>query len=376
MLTAMKPRLVWSNRVSIESREELVEFHDEVSLESALLAAGVPPRLFVVGVPFGLYLVGAALSYATGRFPTFVGNPFVPVFAVDLFLVLATVIWLDRRGIEVILEIRNVFDTTDEAYYGFFGEMLERIYEPIRWSLWPSERRIHRATTMAYTFGIVAFLVVPHVLTPIALSSLTGTDWPNLPLLLQCYFLLLYLIVLGVGVLVGWVVSVGVVFMGWRITRFDVRLDVTRKASHLGLEPYSRLIFTAAFAYLLELVVSSVFVVREANVLLLVGYAIMTLIPVVGVFGGHYGLSRMIKRAKDERLSRYRTEFSSALQYWFTDDATSKGTPPGRVETFLVVKEEVENVPDWPFDTQLVLRLAIAVIGSNASILFRYFLAG
>lgn len=376
MLAAIRSRFVWDDHAGIETQKGLVQFHDEVSLESVLLAAGVPPWLFAVGVPLGLWLVGGVLSYATGYFSPFVSNSFVPVFAVDLFLVLATVVWLDRRGIEVILEIRDVFDTTDEAYYAFFGEMLERIYEPLRWSLWPSERRIHRATTLAYAFGVVTFLVIPHLWTPTALSSLTGTDWTNVPTLLRYYFVALYLVVLGVGVLVGWVVSVGVVFMGWRITRFDVRLDVTRKASHLGLEPYSRLLFTAAFAYLLELVVSSLFVVQEANVLLVVGYGIMTLIPIVGVIGGHYGLSRSIKRTKDERLAYYRTEFSNTLQYWFTGHATWKGTPPGRVETFLAVKDEIEDVPDWPFDTQLVLRLAIAVVASNVSILFRYFLTG
>ncbi|PSP79725.1 hypothetical protein BRC81_04280 [Halobacteriales archaeon QS_1_68_20] len=265
----------------------------------------------------------------------------------------------------------------DSEYYSFFAALIERVYEPLPWTKRPSGRYFHRPTAIVYVLGLLVFVAVPYLWDASKLSILVGTPWRPLPVGMKLYYLVVYSVIIAVGVLVGWCLTVGYVFMGKRIGRKTVRLDVTKKATHLGLEPYSRMIFFAAFMYILTLTISALFVIQQVNIFVLLGYGIMTLMCISGVIVSHYGLYVAIRSSKRTWLAGFRERYSQEIESWFvngsgeTDLVFADGYEKDELHAFGILKGQIEELPNWPFDIRRFEQFIAAVVASNLSILLR-----
>lgn len=356
----------------VDSRESFIEFHQSASIRRAF--APLPGGIWtiVLVTPGLLYATGIAASAATGRLDDFLANSFPVVVAVDVFLWLLTLAWLDRRAVEVIVDMRSAFDVTDGIYYSFVGNFVERVYAPIPWAPADRVKGVHPPTAFFFVAGFLAFIGVPHTIDPSNLDALVGVAWTNLPAVMRIYYLVMYAFVLGVGVLSSWIVTVGIVYMGRRIASLPVKLDVTRHVERLGFDEYGGLVLRCSFVTLVAVTVSGFQVSRDANPYLVMGYGFVTLVPVVGLVGTSYGIYRAIKRAKTQQLCTLRETHRDALDDWFLDGDLDRYAPTGYdLHAFVTAKREIERLPEWPVNVNGVAQLLAAVVASNLSLLLR-----
>jgi hypothetical protein len=371
MSSGLLTALVGQKTNAATSERGLAHLHGEASIRRAFAWVPGGHRAVAVGVPAALYLAGVAASAATGRLDAFLANAFPVVVAFNVLVWLATLLWLDRRGLAVVLGMREAFDVSDERYYGFFADMLERLYAPLPWTSTDRDCFIHPPTALFLVLGFVAFLGVPWALSPTNLSDLVGVAWTELPTAMRAYYVVVYAFVLGVGVLSGWIASVGSVYMGRRIADFSVRLDVTRHRERLGFGDYGGMLLRGALAALLAVTVSALYVSQDANPYLVVGYAFVTLVPVVGLFAASYGVYRAVRRAKTERLDDLRETYDDVLHDWFLADRVHRYAPADDLDTFLAAKREVERLPEWPVNASGIAQLLAAVVASNLSLVLQ-----
>lgn len=345
------------------------ELYAQLGIVERLDARGIRPSLVPVTLPVALFLSGVAVSAYYDQLGTYVtsGSSLVVCFNFAVFL--ATVLWADHRGPSVVADIRDVFDVDDDRYYGFFGRLVTRLYEPFPWTGGPdgTGQWFHAPTAVAFA-GLTALLFVLAKVTPL-MTLLTRTNWSSLPTGFKAFLLFQFLVPIGASVLVAWVVVVLLVFMGVRARSLDVRLDPTRAESHLGLEPYSRLALRMGYASLLLLTTSGVFVIQAPEPSMLLAYGYLSILPLVGVVGGNYGLHRAILQAKRRRFAHLRETYADELEHWFFGTA-DEVEPDRSIEEFLEVKREIEALPDWPFDVQRFVELLLLAVVSNLSVFY------
>lgn len=345
------------------------ELYADLSVVERLNGHGVNPWLVPVALPTALFLTGAGVSAYYGHLGTYVASGSSLVLCFNFAVFLASVLWADRRGASVVADIRDVFDVDDDRYYGFFGRLVARLYAPFPWtgSADGSGRWVHVPTAVAFA-GLTASLLVLAKVTPL-MTLLTRTNWSTLPTALKAFFLVQFLVPIGASVFVAWVVVVLLVFMGVRVRSLDVKLDPTRAESHLGLEPYARLALRVGYASLLLLTTSGVFVIQTPEPTMLLAYGYLSVLPLVGVVGGNYGLHRAILQAKRRRIAHLRETYADELEHWFLGTA-DEVEPDRSIHEFLEVKREIESLPNWPFDIQRFAELLLLALVSNLSVLY------
>lgn len=345
---------------------EFEDFYSRVSICERVRRYDVSPWSLPLVLPVALFLTGAAVSGWYGLLWTYLTSGSSLVLCFNFAVFLTTLLWVDQRGPAVVVDIREVFAVSDERYYDFFRRLVERVYEPFPWSPRPAGTSIHRPTSVAFLGGMAVLLVAAE-LTPV-MSTLTRTQWTTLPTPLQGYYLLQFLVPLGAVVLVGWITLVMLVFMGVRVAQLPMRLDVTRSDSYLGLQPYSQFVLRIGYSYLVLLTTTGLFIIQTPRPTLVVVYGSLSIVPIVGVIGGNYGLHRAIVRAKRRRLDHLRESHADELRYWFL--GSSDGTTVDHdLVSFLQVKREIDALPNWPFDIQRFVELLLLAVVSNLSIL-------
>lgn len=371
----LRSAFVWEPEAGVTSEEGFEEYHDEVSIANFVDDHLPDPWLLPVVFPLGYYAVWTLVARYYGRLSEFLAQTYPKAFTLGFVIVLATLLWFDRRGREVVLEIRDSFDATDREYYSFMGRFVERLYEPFPWTRTPERRRVHRPTVCAGGCGLLAFLALL-VLAPTVLASFVGHEWRGLPLGLQVLYAV-SLAIVGVAATYNlWVDVVAGIYLGSRIARFDVRLDVTRIDTHLGLRTYSEFVFWGLVAYLAELTVSGFFVVRQRNLYVLLAYLGLTMLAIVGGAVAHYGLFKAIKSSKEAQLQRLKRRYGPEMETWFgTGYVGGHAASEESLRAFLLAKREIERIPDWPFDVNRLAELLVLVVASNLSVAFRLLLA-
>lgn len=362
--------LLWERQYSVTSEEDFVDFHETVSL-SEYIDSKMDSRLFPFVVPLGYYAIWATVCWYERYLTEFVSEMYPHVFTVVLMIVLQTLVWFDQRGKEVVLGIRDAFDTSERQYFSFMGLFVERLYEPFHWTRKPGDRSVHRPTAVVYAIGFV-LLVGVTIRHPGSISYVIGTDWGRMPWALKLMYFVPLLIAGAVATYNLWVDVVGAVFLGKRIAEFPVKLDVTRLDRHLGLNIYSAFIFRGLVAYLIVLTIAGVFVVQTLSLLTLSGYVLMTLFPVVGTIGAHYGLYKSIRRSKADQLEDLKELYEDEMEYWFQQtEPPTYSTSDDSLRTLILAKREIERIPDWPFDINQLRELAVLIFASNASVIVR-----
>lgn len=161
--------------------------------------------------------------------------------------------------------------------------------------------------------------------------------------------------------------------MSYRIQQFSITLDITRRRDNLGLAPYAQVVLKALFPYLfVYILVSSLLVIRNLNMTFVVAIFLFSLLPLVGFVGSQYGLHRTIERTKSERLQELRTEFDDELERWFL---TGEPEPPDTTETdiaqFVMAKEAIDELPEWPVQISSAVQLISATVASNIWVLLQ-----
>ena len=364
--------LVWDHICELRTEEELIAYHERVSLVSRTENL-TSIRYVVLGLPFALFLIGTIIAAAYAQVSLVLFNPTIYIFSLTLFTSLKTIYWFDQAGFQTLLEIRSSFDVADEEYYRLMGEFVERLYEPLPYAPRPSGKVIHEPTFIAIGFGIIVFIVIPLGIFSDQMSTIFGIELGASHIALQIYIITLLLMALLVGVVTSWIVFVGAYFMSYRIQQFPITLDITRRRDNLGLAPYAQVVLKALLPYLfVYILVSSLLVIRHLNMTFVVAIFFFSLLPLVGFVGSQYGLHRTIERTKSERLQELRTEFDDELKQWFL---TGEPEPPDTTETdiaqFVMAKEAIDELPEWPVQISSVAQLVSATVASNIWVLLQ-----
>lgn len=337
----------------VASREAFETLGEELRVTRAVAArVGVDPasRLLkwaiVVGFPAGMYLLGLAIAFATGWGREYLLDPVPPVFALATLLFLEGVWTFDRDLFETVTSIEDAFDEPSERFYGFFGELVERLYEP-----WPTGRAVSltHPTRLAYlgALGYVVLLAVTGIGNPPS-----NRPWPNI-----AFFWLMTVVGLIEVVALLWAVAVMFAYMARHVRRLEVALDPLREPENLGLQPYGTFVVSITSRIFLVLAVGGFGVLTTPSaftVTLFVGGVVVFLVWFVST---QYGLHVAIVRAKE----RYREQ----IREMAPGDRFARQSPDEpdldhvrEARDAVLYAKHLESLPDWPVTWRNLLRLA------------------
>lgn len=339
----------------VSTREEFETLAADLSVTRAL-AAAVPgdhdpdARSFrwpvIGGFPLAMYLLGLGIAFATGWGREYLLDPVPPVFALTTLLFLEGVWKFDRNLFPTILGIETAFDEPPERFYGFFGELVQRLYEP-----WPTGRPVSLAhpTRLAY-LGALAYVVLLAV-TGIG-NPPANRPWPNI-----AFFWLMT----GVGLIeviaLLWTVAVMFAYMTYHVRRLEVALNPLRESENLGLQPYGTFVVSITSRIFLVLAVGGFGVLTTPSaftVTLFVGGIVVFLVWFVST---QYGLHVAIVRAKE----RYRDQLQEVapgdrFSLQSSDEPDIDHVREAR--DAVLYARHLQNLPDWPVTWKNLLQLA------------------
>lgn len=306
-----------------------------------------PFRWAVIGgVPLVIYLIGLAIAFATGWGQEYLLDPVPPVFAITTMLFLEGVWKFDRNLFSTVGKIENAFDEPPERFYGFFGELVTRLYEP-----WFTGRRVSltHPTRLAY-IGALAYVVLLAV-TGIG-NPPSDRPWPNI-----AFFWGMTVVGLIEVVALLWAVAVMFAYMARHAQRLEVALDPLREPENLGLQPYGTFVVAITSRIFLVLAVGGFGVLTTPSpftVTLFVGGIIVFLAWFAST---QYGLHIAIVNAKE----RYREELRAVTPKAGFELQSSDDPDIDRVREArdaVLYARHLENLPDWPITWKNLFRLA------------------
>lgn len=341
--------------VDVASQEAFERRAAELSITTALARAmpgnpqpnGRPFRYAIVGgFPLAVYLLGLGIAFATGWGREYLLDPVPPVFAIATMLFLEGVWKFDVNLFDTIMEIETAFDEPPERFYGFFGELVERLYEP-----WPTGRGVGltHPTRLAY-LGALAYVILLAV-TGIG-SPPTNRPTPNI-----AFFWLMTILGLVEVVVLMWAVAVMFAYMTFHVRRLEIALDPLREPENLGLQPYGTFVVSLTSRIFLVLAVGGFGVLTTPSaftVTLFVGGIIVFLVWFAST---QYGLHVCILRAKERHREQLRQVIS-------TDDFARESATEPNIDTVREARDaalyarHLETLPDWPVTWKNLLRLA------------------
>lgn len=319
----------------------------------ATLAPGDPDpnaRAFrwtvVGGVPLAFYLLGLVIAFGTGWGQSYLRDPVPPVFAITTMLFLEGVWKFDRNLFPTIHAIETAFDEPPERFYGFFGELVERVYEP-----WPTGRQVSLAhpTRLAYVaaLGYVVLLAVTGIGSPPA-----DRPWPNI-----AFFWGMTVVGLVEVIALLWVVAVMFAYMTRHVQPLDVALDPLRKPENLGLQPYGTFVVRITSRIFLVLAVGGFGVLTTPSAFTVTLFLGGIVVFLAWFASTQYGLHVAILRAKRryrEQLREVAPADGFALQS--ADDLDIDSVRAAR--DAVLYARDLEELPDWPVTWKNLLQLA------------------
>jgi hypothetical protein len=294
--------------------------------------------------------------------------PFNIVLIANIFLVLLSVYVFESDFVDVLIEIRDVFEMTDTDYYSFFGTMLGVVYVVSPFKHDSSDRRIYIFNRLVFLTLVALNVIVINAvgIEPVALSfSLRSAVYVSGLLLIGAVH------TIG-GYFLFWAAVVFVYFLGYRIRDFDVRLDATKSPENLGLERYGTFIFKILTIPFIALVITGWTGFIRPNVMIyLLTICGSVLIPLAFV-GSQYGLHIAIQRAKEERLQDLRDSYAADIDMYFSSASsgnTVNETSDVRINSMLSVKNEIDKLPEWPANIQRLKQIGIGLLIPNFPII-------
>lgn len=330
----------------ITTPQDLTDYYDSVGFSSNIANYGISLLQLVLVIPsftFFLTLVSKNIGYRT----FFVLFPFNIVLSANTFLVLLSIYVFESDFTDVVISIRDVFEMTDSMYYSFFGKMVGVMYIVSPFKHDSTDRRVLIFNRMA--FVLLATLNIATIYS-------VGIDSVTINLGIPAVIYLLCLLLIGVVHIIGsyflfWAAAVFIYFLGYRIKEFDIRLDATKAPENLGLEPYGTFVIKLLSLPFLALIITGWTGFIQPNILVyLLTICGSVLIPLAFV-GSQYGLHTAIQRAKEERLRDLRESYAEDIDVHFSSkslDFDSIDNSEARINSMLSVKNEIENLPEWP----------------------------
>lgn len=349
---------------TVETREEFLAFHERVSLWALLRRHGIHPVVFSVLFLALVTVPGVVLTTGYDIDHPLVTVPMLGVLVGNTVLTLFGVFFIDRRFPTVLCRIRSAFDMDDAAYYGFVARFVERLYHlsfysPVAPGPHDRDHRPRFWVSVAAMYVLWAVLIATAVPVELPATAL-GT----------VFLVVYYLFVIGYASLSLFtaVAFLGTawLFLTFRASQFRIRLNLMAGDTHFGLDPFARFIYHTLLIGFGMVATAGVIGLVTANPLLLLFAVLMTPLLVGWFVGSIYGLHQAIVDTKRARLSRLHEKHAEDIDRVFLE---STPEPDLQVVTnsdaFISLKNEIENLPNWPTDVRLVIEVLSVTVLSN-----------
>lgn len=348
--TNIMQQLSWPQQESITTKSEF----DELRKKRSLFADRRPtlyPTLITVAAPIFVFTVGGALSYTFGtpeyNLETFLTDPIIWVFAGLSTIFFNTIFTFDRRLFEAIEDIRPTFDTDDEEFYGFFGHLVERLYEPLPSTPKPEGRRVHlpRELLLGGTVAVVFGL------------QFVGNP-PSGPVPIRAFLILLTFFGVFAIAVFFWILFVMFVFMTFSVTDMPIHVTPTSEYDNLGLEPYSAFVVAITVRVFLTLALGGFAIITNRSPFIVSLVVLNTTVIFLWFVGTQYGLHVSILRSKKA--------YSPWVKPWHSATLSPGPTRSQESESLVVsdrlfeTRRQIRRLPNWPVDFTSVL----TVVGS------------
>lgn len=340
--------LSWPRQESITTESEFEALRRRRSLVGDRRPT-IYPTLLTVSAPIFVFVVGGTLSYWFGTpeydLETFLHDPIIWVFAPLSAIFFDTIFTFDRRLFVAIEEIRPAFDVDDETFYGFFGHLVERLYEPLPSAPSPEGRRVHRPRDLLLVGTVTVVFGLQFVGNP-----------PSGPLPIQAFLILLtFFGVFAIAVFL-WILFVMFVFMTVGVADMPIHVTPTSRYDNLGLEPYSKFVVAITVRVFLTLALGGVAAMANQSPFIVSLVILNTTIILLWFVGTQYGLHVSILRSKKAYSPWVKPWHSATLEEGPTRSREANSLPIS--ESLFETRRQVQRLPNWPVDFTSVLTVA------------------
>ncbi len=311
-------------------------------------------------------LLGLTIGLLSGELPHMVQNSFLAVYFTNLLLVLWLLVWVDSRLLKTILASADAFES-DQEYYHMIGTFVVRIYEVLPWAPRPHGHRLHRPTTGLFIGISLVFVALPLTIAPAELLPVL-TGGAQVPLLVIGYYVVLLLLAAWIVAINIWEIFVGIVFLGIRVQRLQLRLEAAalHEEPTIGLESFTAVFVVMHLWYFAILSLNGLLFLHSPTRLQILAYLLFAILPVAGFVGSQYGLHRAIVRSKRRRLQAIEEAYGEDLRAWFGHETPDAFDREDTIRAILVFKRELHAIPNWPINLQAISKV---LFGSLVSLL-------
>lgn len=337
--------LSWPQQDPIMTKSEF----DELRRKRSLFGDRRPtiyPTLLTVAAPVFVFAVGGALSYGFGtpeyNLETFLTDPIIWVFASLSAIFFDTIFTFDRRLFEAIEDIRPAFDADDKEFYGFFGHLVERLYEPLPSAPRPEGRRIHWPRELLLGGTVAVVLGLQFVGNP-----------PGGPVPVRAFLILLTFFGIFAIAVFFWILLVMFVFMTVGVTDMPIHVTPTSRYDNLGLEPYSSFVVAITVRVFLTLALGGFAIITKRSPFIVSLVVLNTTVIFLWFVGTQYGLHVSILRSKKAYSPWVKPWHSATLKPGPTRSRESESLVVS--DSLFETRRQIRRLPNWPVDFTSVL---------------------
>lgn len=341
--------------MEITSSEEFYDLQRKISGLHTIPNPRLTFIIFTVGIP----LIGVWIWWEFGaRRPLvliLIGMTFL-----ELVLPLGTIYWFDSRFWRMIPEMSDAFVNDEDEFYRYFGQMVQRIYDSNPFSQQITKRYVHIPTVLFWIFWylLIIFVLLPSLHLNLAMYT---------PLWWYSRFVAGIFAVLGAPSL--WTFLVALFYLGYHISEHSglkVSTVPTKRIDRVGFKVFGIFLTKVVLFTLVNLLVLTMFIViLKPGLPLYLILLFQSIIVIVPFFTYQYGLHKIMVRSKYEQLERLESAYENNLSRWF-DGRVPNNDYPKEIEPILVVKREIEDLPEWPTDVKSVATVLTASLAPTA----------
>lgn len=353
----------------INSWEDLQAFHDEVSVWRQLQRQGIHPVAFavlftiLVAVPGTVLVVGYDLNHPLATLPM------AAVLIGNTILTFVGVYFIDRRFPVVMHRIRGAFDMSDSEYYGAIGRLFEQLYHLSFYSPLapgPNGREHHPAFWVLLAATYVVWLAILATIEPVVLPvGIAGQ------LLLVGYFLFIVAYA-SLSLFTAFLfLSIITRHLALQFADFTVRLSMVQQQDRYGFRPFASFLLRTVVIGVAMAGTAGIIGLVTMNQMLLLFSSLLTPLILVWFFGAQYGFHAAIVGTKQGRLERLHQEHADQINKVFLENTPEPGLETvTATESFVTVKDQIESLPNWPVDLQIVTRaITVTILGNLPSVI-------
>lgn len=353
----------------INSWEDLQAFHNEVSVWRQLQRQGIHPVVFaalftiLVALPGTVLVVGYDLNHPLATLPM------AAVLIGNTILTFVGVYFIDRRFPVILHRINGAFDMSDSEYYGAIGRMFEQLYHLSFYSpLAPGPHgRQHRpAFWVLLTGTYVVWLGILATIEPVVLpAGIAGR------VLLVGYFLFIVAYA-SLSLFTAFMFLLIITrYLAIQFADFTVHLDMMQQQNRYGFKPFASFLLRTVLLGVSMAGIAGIIGLVTMNQMLLLFSSLMTPLILIWFFGAQYGFHAAIVGTKQNRLTRLHEEHADQINKVFLENTPEPGLETvTATESFVTVKDQIESLPNWPVDLQIVTRaVTVTILGNLPSVI-------